>query len=174
MGSISITPIAMCMRRPTSAMTTAPAFTPEGRRLRARGLVCQGLHGCSDAVRSAALTPVPPVPSTPMLGYRISSVNGSQFFNDARAVNGSLVSKYQSPFVNVAWTQSIRTGPGRRNTISTATARAVLPARSTAAPRLRSHPVAPAPVVPAALGCPLQTGLTESPRSDRAPELSCQ
>ncbi|MGD0734565.1 MAG: hypothetical protein ABR976_05430 [Terracidiphilus sp.] len=37
-------------------------------------------------------------------GYRISAVNGSQFFNDARAVNGSLVSSYQSPFVNLAWT----------------------------------------------------------------------
>ena len=32
------------------------------------------------------------------IGYRISSVNGSQFFNDARAVNGSLVSTYQSPY----------------------------------------------------------------------------
>ena len=42
------------------------------------------------------------------IGYRISSVNGNQFFNDARAVNGSLVSSYQSPFVNLAWT--IHTG----------------------------------------------------------------
>jgi hypothetical protein len=38
------------------------------------------------------------------LGYRISSVNGNQFFNDARSVNGSLQSSYQSPFVNLAWT----------------------------------------------------------------------
>jgi hypothetical protein len=38
------------------------------------------------------------------IGYRISSVNGSQFFNDARSVNGSLVSAYQTPFVNLAWT----------------------------------------------------------------------
>jgi hypothetical protein len=38
------------------------------------------------------------------IGYRISSVNGNQFFNDARAVNGSLDSTYQSPFVNLAWT----------------------------------------------------------------------
>jgi hypothetical protein len=37
-------------------------------------------------------------------GYRISAVNGNQFFNDARSVNGSLQSAYQSPFVNVAWT----------------------------------------------------------------------
>jgi hypothetical protein len=38
------------------------------------------------------------------IGYRVSSVNGTQFFNDARAVNGSLDSTYQSPFVNLAWT----------------------------------------------------------------------
>jgi hypothetical protein len=38
------------------------------------------------------------------LGYRISSVDGSRFYNDARDVAGSLVSTYQSPFVNLAWT----------------------------------------------------------------------
>jgi hypothetical protein len=38
------------------------------------------------------------------VGYRISAVNGTQFFNDARSVNGSLQSAYQSPFVNIAWT----------------------------------------------------------------------
>ena len=37
------------------------------------------------------------------LGYRVSSVAGSQFFTDARNVNGSLVSTYQSPYVNVAY-----------------------------------------------------------------------
>jgi hypothetical protein len=38
------------------------------------------------------------------LGYTISSVSGNQFFNDARQVNGSLQSAYQTPFVHVAWT----------------------------------------------------------------------
>jgi len=38
------------------------------------------------------------------IGYRINSVNGTRFFNDARDVNGSLVSTYQSPFVSVAYT----------------------------------------------------------------------
>ncbi|MGH9560416.1 MAG: hypothetical protein ACRD3S_03085, partial [Terracidiphilus sp.] len=38
------------------------------------------------------------------LGYRINDANGSRFFTDAGDVNGSLVSKYQTPFVNVAWT----------------------------------------------------------------------
>jgi hypothetical protein len=39
------------------------------------------------------------------LGYRMSNVAGSRFFNDARDVNGSMNSKYQSPFVSFAWTQ---------------------------------------------------------------------
>ncbi|MGA9670096.1 MAG: hypothetical protein WBQ94_12860 [Terracidiphilus sp.] len=38
------------------------------------------------------------------VGYTASDVNGSRFFNDARDVNGSMVSLYQSPFVNVAYT----------------------------------------------------------------------
>ena len=37
------------------------------------------------------------------IGYNVSAVSGSQFFNDPRAVNGMLNSVYQSPFVNVAW-----------------------------------------------------------------------
>ena len=38
------------------------------------------------------------------LGYVISSVNGSRFFNDARDVNGSMVSAYQTPYANLAYT----------------------------------------------------------------------
>jgi hypothetical protein len=38
------------------------------------------------------------------IGYRLSDVSGSRFFNDARDVNGSLVSVYQSPFITLAWT----------------------------------------------------------------------
>jgi hypothetical protein len=37
------------------------------------------------------------------IGYRISSVNGRRFFNDPRDVNGSLVSTYQTPFVNLSY-----------------------------------------------------------------------
>ena len=37
------------------------------------------------------------------IGYRISSVNGSRFFNDPRDVNGSLVSTYLSPFLNLSY-----------------------------------------------------------------------
>jgi hypothetical protein len=42
------------------------------------------------------------------VGYRVSDVSGNQFFTDARAVNGSLNSKYQTPYVNLAW--AIRPG----------------------------------------------------------------
>lgn len=38
------------------------------------------------------------------IGYRISDVDGTRFYNDARDVAGSLVSKYQSPFAKIAWT----------------------------------------------------------------------
>jgi hypothetical protein len=37
------------------------------------------------------------------LGYTVNSVDGTQFFTDARAVNGSLTSTYQSPFVKLDW-----------------------------------------------------------------------
>lgn len=53
---------------------------------------------------SAALNVTPNKVIHSDLGYRISDVNGSRFFNDARDVNGSLVSKYQSPYVSLAWT----------------------------------------------------------------------
>jgi hypothetical protein len=38
------------------------------------------------------------------IGYRISAVDGSQMFTDARSVNGSLNSTYQSPFVDLSYT----------------------------------------------------------------------
>ncbi|MGA2351270.1 MAG: hypothetical protein ABSF70_12620 [Terracidiphilus sp.] len=53
---------------------------------------------------SVALTTSPVKSVHSNIGYRISAVNGSQFFNDPRAVNGSLNSSYVSPFLNVAWT----------------------------------------------------------------------
>lgn len=36
-------------------------------------------------------------------GYRINSVAGSQYFLDARDVNGALASKYQTPYLNASW-----------------------------------------------------------------------
>jgi hypothetical protein len=53
---------------------------------------------------SASLTVNPTRTIQGTLGYTLSAVSGNQFFNDARQVNGSLQSAYQSPFVHVAWT----------------------------------------------------------------------
>jgi hypothetical protein len=50
---------------------------------------------------SLALSPIDKFHAN--IGYRLSSVNGSRFFNDPRDVNGSLVSTYQSPFVNLSY-----------------------------------------------------------------------
>jgi hypothetical protein len=52
---------------------------------------------------SAALMFAPTKTVKSNLGYRISSVNGSRFFTDAGDVNGSLVSAYQSPYLNLSW-----------------------------------------------------------------------
>ena len=49
-----------------------------------------------------SLSPVERIKS--QIGYRISSVDGTRFYNDARDVAGSLVSTWQSPFGSVAWT----------------------------------------------------------------------
>jgi hypothetical protein len=97
------------------------------------------------------------------IGYRISSVNGNQFFNDARYVNGSLVSTYQSPFFNLAYTirkgliwrgeynffgygEGGPSGPSQCST-STSTTSTVVPCTS----------------------LPYPTGLTESPSGLTAP-----
>jgi hypothetical protein len=53
---------------------------------------------------SAALALSPATKLRSDIGYRISSVNGSRLFSQAQDVNGTLVSTYQSPFVNLAYT----------------------------------------------------------------------
>jgi hypothetical protein len=103
------------------------------------------------------------------LGYTITSVNGSRFFNDARDVNGSLISTYQSPQVNLAWTvhkgwiwsaQYNFYGYGEGGPSGA-------PFCSTSNPT----PTAPVAVVPC--NSPLlggaQTGLTISPAGETAP-----
>jgi hypothetical protein len=53
---------------------------------------------------SAALRISPSNSFRGAIGYRINSVDGSRFYNDPRDVAGSLVSRYQSPFVDLAYT----------------------------------------------------------------------
>jgi hypothetical protein len=57
---------------------------------------------------SVAFTISPVAKFHSSVGYRVSAVSGNQFFTDARAVNGSLNSKYQTPYLNLAW--AIRPG----------------------------------------------------------------
>ncbi|MGA8289342.1 MAG: hypothetical protein WBG23_14405 [Acidobacteriaceae bacterium] len=105
------------------------------------------------------------------LGYTISSVNGTRFFNDARDVNGSLVSTYQSPYVNVAYTvrknwiwnaqyNYFGYGEGGPSGAAYCTTSATLPIPGT-----------PAPVVPcnSPTLAGLQTGLTISPAGETTP-----
>ncbi|MGA6980098.1 MAG: hypothetical protein WBZ11_00950 [Candidatus Sulfotelmatobacter sp.] len=52
---------------------------------------------------SVALALSPNVKFHANIGYRISSLTGSRFFNDPRDVNGSLISTYLSPFLNLSY-----------------------------------------------------------------------
>jgi hypothetical protein len=105
------------------------------------------------------------------LGYTISSVNGTRFFNDARDVNGSLVSTYQSPYVNVAY--SVRKnwiwnaqynyygyGEGGPSGAALCTTSTTLPVPGTAAPVVPCND-------PSLAG--IQTGLTISPAGETTP-----
>ncbi|MFZ0632551.1 MAG: hypothetical protein WA399_05715 [Acidobacteriaceae bacterium] len=102
------------------------------------------------------------------VGYRINSVNGSRFYNDPRDVAGSLVSTYESPFVNLAWTvhpgfiwkaeyNFYGYGEGGPSGAPYCTTATTLPTAST-----------PAPVVSCA-STGYQTGITISPAGETAP-----
>ena len=118
---------------------------------------------------SLMLSPVKTIHSN--IGYNINSVNGSQFFNDARAVNGSLVSTYESPFVDLAWTAR----PGliwkaQYNFYGYGEGGPSGAPYCTTSPTLPT-PGNPAPVVPcnSPTLAGLQTGLTISPAGETAP-----
>jgi hypothetical protein len=80
-----------------------PGATVRGASYLEFGPVKNFMHAPTNS-GSAALNVSPNDKVHANLGYRISSVNGSRFFNDPRDVNGSLVSNYQSPFFNIAYT----------------------------------------------------------------------
>ncbi|MBB6143850.1 hypothetical protein HNQ77_001799 [Silvibacterium bohemicum] len=103
------------------------------------------------------------------IGYRISSVSGSRFFNDARDVNGSLVSTYQSPYVRVAWT--VRKGWIWRAEYNFYGYGEGGPSGAPFCSTSNPTPSSPAPVVPcnSPTLAGLQTGLTISPAGETAP-----
>jgi hypothetical protein len=86
----------------TPSGTTCPA-TGAGRSGYDFGPALDFVHAPTQSGSVAfTLSPVKTVKSD--IGYNINSVNGTRFYNDPRDVAGSLVSTYQSPFVNFAWT----------------------------------------------------------------------
>jgi hypothetical protein len=103
------------------------------------------------------------------VGYTISSVNGSRFFNDARDVNGSLVSTYQTPEASLAWT--VYKGWILKSEYRFYGYGEGGPSGAPFCSLSNPTPSTPAPVVPCdspALGG-LQTGLTISPAGETAP-----
>ena len=85
----------------TPSGTSCPA-TSAGRSGYDFGPVLDFMHAPTQSGSVAfTVSPVKSVKSN--IGYNINSVNGTRFYNDPRDVAGSLVSTYESPFVNFAW-----------------------------------------------------------------------
>jgi hypothetical protein len=172
----------ICFDNGNQTAANKPGAYPGTATLTSSGApnVCQGVFGRGSTTQladwfgrdfmdaptqygSVSLRVSPAKPVKTNFGYRISSVNGTRFFNDARDVNGSLVSSYQTPFVNLAWAVRPKLifkteynffgygegGPSGPEYCSSSTS-------------LTSA------VVPCA-SLPQQTGLTESPAGETAP-----
>jgi hypothetical protein len=87
----------------TPSGTACPATGPTRAGTFDFGPALDYMHAPTNSASVALnLSPVKTVKYN--IGYNINSVSGSRFYNDARDVAGSLVSTYQSPFVNFAWT----------------------------------------------------------------------
>lgn len=87
----------------TPSGTACPATGPNRSGTFDFGPTLDFVHAPTNSASVALnLSPVKAVKYN--VGYNINSVNGSRFYNDPRDVAGSLVSTYQSPFVNFAYT----------------------------------------------------------------------
>jgi hypothetical protein len=150
----------------TPSGTACPGATVRGATYYEVGPVRDFIDAPTNA-GSAALRISPSGSFKGAVGYRINSVDGSRFYNDPRDVAGSLVSKYQSPFVNVAYTVH----PGwiwkaEYNYFNYAEGGASGAAYcSTSNPT----PTTPAPVVACSSLGALQTGVTLSNAGETAP-----
>jgi hypothetical protein len=110
------------------------------------------------------LSPVKTVKSN--IGYNINSVSGSRFYNDPRDVAGSLVSTYQSPFVNVAW--SMHPGLTWKAEYNFYGYGEGGPSGASLCSTTNPTPSTPATPVPCT-SLPYQTGQTISPAGETAP-----
>ncbi len=159
-GASTTVPVAAS----TPSGTACPA-TSAGRSGYDFGPALDFMHAPTNSGSVAlSLSPVKTVKSN--IGYNINSVSGTRFYNDPRDVAGSLVSTYQSPFVNLAYTMHPgliwkaeynlygygEGGPSGAPLCST------------------TNPTPTAPVTPVACSSlPNQTGLTISPAGETAP-----
>lgn len=149
----------------TASGTACPGATVRGTTYYEYGPVKDFMDAPTQS-GSVALTysPVDKIHSN--VGYHANSVNGSQFFNDARSVNGSLNSTYQSPYVNVAWT--LRPGLIWRAEYNFYGYGEGGPSGAALCSTTNPTLTAPAPGVPCA-SLPAPTGLTESSAGLTAP-----
>ncbi|MGB9029209.1 MAG: hypothetical protein WCC27_03735 [Acidobacteriaceae bacterium] len=150
----------------TASGTACPGATVRGTTYYEYGPVRDFMDAPTNA-GSAALRISPSNTLKGAIGYRINSVDGSRFYNDARDVAGSLVSRYQSPFASVAYTVHPGwTWKAEYNYFSYAEGGASGAAYcSTGNPT----PSAPATVVACNSLSPLQTGVTLSNAGETAP-----
>jgi hypothetical protein len=148
----------------TPSGTTCPA-TAAGRSGYDFGPALDFMHAPTQS-GSAALTLSPAKTIKSNIGYNISSVNGSRFYNDPRDVAGSLVSTYQSPFVNFAWTaRPGLTWKAEYNFYGYGEG-----GPSGAALCATANPTPTAPVTPVSCSSlPYQTGMNISPAGETAP-----
>jgi hypothetical protein len=93
-------------------------------------------------------------------------VNGTRFYNDPRDVAGSLVSTYQTPFVNVAWT--FRPGLTWKAEYNFYGYGEGGPSGAALCSATSPTPTAPATPV-ACSSMPYQTGMNISPAGETAP-----
>jgi len=148
----------------TPSGTACPA-TSAGRSGYDFGPAVDFMHAPTQSASVALnLSPVKTVKSN--IGYNINSVAGSRFYNDPRDVAGSLVSTYQSPFVNLAWTmRPALTWKAQYNFYGYGEG-----GPSGAALCSTTNPTPTTPATPVACSSlPYQTGQTISPAGETAP-----
>lgn len=148
----------------TPSGTACPAFSA-GRSGYDFGPALDFVHAPTNSA-SVALNLSPVKTFKTNIGYNINAVSGSRFYNDPRDVAGSLVSTYQSPFVNFAYTMHPGlTWKAEYNFYGYGEG-----GPSGAALCSTSNPTPTAPATPVACSSlPYQTGRTISPAGETAP-----
>jgi hypothetical protein len=88
---------------PSGAPAICPGVFARGSTTVLTDFLARSYQDAPTQFGSVALYVMPEENTRLSMGYRVSSVDGGRFFNDARDVNGSMVSTYYSPFFDVAY-----------------------------------------------------------------------